>query len=82
MVFEKLRGANAPVPEHFEFAVWIDFSCLDQDGSPAEEVKQSLKKIISCCYLVVTPVVDETHGDWHYAIMWTRMANYQPSGGG
>ena len=27
---DKLRGPYAPVPEHFQFAVWLDFGCIDQ----------------------------------------------------
>ena len=35
---EKLRGKNAPIPEGMEVAIWIDFSCIDQDGAPASEL--------------------------------------------
>ena len=27
---DRLRGPNAPVPENFQFAVWLDFGCIDQ----------------------------------------------------
>ena len=45
---EKLQGPNAPIPEHFEVAVWLDFCCIDQDGAPASELEQ-LGELIGQC---------------------------------
>ncbi len=45
--FSRLRGAHsAPVPEDFEFAVWIDFSCTDQDTQQAWN--QSINMVSLC----------------------------------
>jgi hypothetical protein len=41
---------------------------LDQDGAPADELEKNMQQIIRSCYLVVTPVVDETHADWDYVM--------------
>ncbi len=53
--FDRLRGPHsAPVPEDFEFAAWIDFSCVDQDtllpwrqasNSAARERERERKRI-------------------------------------
>jgi hypothetical protein len=44
--FSGLRGPHsAPVPEDFEFAVWIDFSCLDQDTVSAQTLAKKLASL-------------------------------------
>ena len=56
---EKLRGPRAPVPEDVDFALWIDWSCLDQDNPHvANELNTTMRSIMECCDLVLTPVVD------------------------
>jgi hypothetical protein len=45
--FSRLRGAHsASVPEDFEFAVWIDFRCKDQDtlGATFASVRHKLER--------------------------------------
>ena len=53
---EYLCGKNAPIPEGMEVAVWVDFSCIDQDGAPASEL-DNLGNLIAGCDLILTPVV-------------------------
>jgi len=71
MILAALRslknGPSAVVPEGFEFALWIDYSCLDQD-SPGVALKlvRTMVDIMQCCDLVLTPVVDENHTDWDF----------------
>ena len=48
--------------------LWIDFSCTDQNGHPASELKQ-LRQIVSLCDCLYTPLVDEDHA--HPARGWT-----------
>ena len=43
-------------PEMTECYVWLDFGCMDQDGNPADELKQ-LDEIFKCCDCVFTPLV-------------------------
>jgi hypothetical protein len=47
-----------PVPEDYEFAVWIDFRCLGQDKVSGEELNAAMVQIMQYCDLVLTPVVD------------------------
>ena len=35
---QRLRGVRSPVPADFEFALWIDFSCIDQDDLAGEQL--------------------------------------------
>jgi hypothetical protein len=56
--FSRLRGPHsAPVPEDFEFAVWIDFSCFDQDtlGATFASVRHKLEREREREYRVRTP---------------------------
>ncbi len=41
--------------------LWIDYSCIDQDGDPAGELKQ-LMKIVQTSDCILTPIVDENCG--------------------
>jgi hypothetical protein len=45
--------------------LWIDYSCIDQEGTPALELNH-LKEIISVCDCVFTPVVDDNPGAWEF----------------
>ena len=45
--------------------IWHDFSCMDQNGNPAGELKQ-LDKIVEACDCILTPVVDLQHEEWEY----------------
>ena len=60
---EELRGPNAPVPEDVEFAIWLDYSCMDQDAAPGSEL-QELHSIVAACDLMLTPIVDKDHTKW------------------
>ena len=62
---EKLRGPNAPVPEDVEFAIWLDYSCMDQDAAPGSEL-QELHSIVAACDLMLTPIVDKDHTKWDF----------------
>eukprot|EP01038_Epipyxis_sp_PR26KG_P004738 gene4738-6646_t len=44
--------------------VWIDFSCLNQTSSPADAIIKYLRKIVSVCDLIFTPIYDETWNQW------------------
>jgi hypothetical protein len=46
--FTRLRGdsPHTPVAQDFEFAVWIDFSCLDQDKAPGDELNAAMVQIM------------------------------------
>jgi hypothetical protein len=62
---ERLRGPHAPVPEDVDFALWIDWSCLDQENPHvAHELNTTMRDIMECCDLVLTPVVDPDYGKW------------------
>lgn len=37
--------------------VWLDYGCINQDGSPAGELEQ-LDKIVECCDVIFTPIYD------------------------
>jgi len=48
-------------------ALWIDFACIDQDGeNPADELNESMIRLVGLCDMVMTPVVDDKwpEGDW------------------
>lgn len=47
-----------------QVAVWIDFSCANQDGNPAEELNNKLAQIIGTCDLMLTCVVDDGWRAW------------------
>jgi hypothetical protein len=53
---QKLWSELAPDCEHCY--VWLDFGCINQDGSPCAELKQ-LDKIIQFCDCVFTPIVED-----------------------
>jgi len=40
--------------------IWIDFACIDQDGkNPADELNESMIRLVGLCDMLVTPVVDD-----------------------
>jgi hypothetical protein len=43
--------------------LWLDYSCTDQNGDPAGELKQ-LDKIVEVCDCLLTPIYDEKHASW------------------
>ena len=43
--------------------LWLDYSCLNQDKNPVEELSQ-LEKIMAYCDFVFVPVVDDHHDKW------------------
>lgn len=45
--------------------IWQDFSCMDQNGSPAVDLKQ-LDKIMEMSDCIFTPIVDPNHDTWDY----------------
>ena len=46
--------------------IWLDFSCMDQNGNPAGELKQ-LDKIVEMCDCLLTVIVDPDHATaWDY----------------
>src|SRR5689334_17664564 len=49
-----------------ECYVCLDFGCINQDGSPAGELKQ-LDKIVQCCDCIFTPIHDPDHESWEFA---------------
>ena len=52
---EKAKIALAPGME--KCFIWLDFSCIDQDGDPAGELKQ-LDQIVRASDCIFTPIVD------------------------
>ena len=58
---EKIRLLHAP--EMTQCYVWLDYGCIDQDGSPADELKQ-LDKIVQSCDCILTPIIDNEHNNW------------------
>jgi len=69
---KRLRGSGETfaIPEHFRLAVWIDFSCVDQDGNPAQELDQHMAALIEVCDMVLTPIVDYKHASWSMPLVW------------
>ena len=60
--------------------IWHDFSCMDQNGNPAGELKQ-LDKIVEACDCILTPVVDLKHEEWEYPSAWAEtFTQYAASG--
>lgn len=51
--------------------IWKDFSCMDQNGNPAGELKQ-LDKIVEACDCMLTPVVDPEHNEWERPSAWSN----------
>lgn len=51
--------------------IWQDFSCMDQNGNPAGELKQ-LDKIIEACDCILTPIVDPNHEEWTTPTAWNN----------
>ena len=49
---------NELAPKCSNCYVWLDFGCINQDGSPCAELKQ-LDKIIQFCDCVFTPIVED-----------------------
>jgi hypothetical protein len=47
--------------------LWCDFSCIDQDGDPAGELKQ-LDQIVSVCDCIFTPLHDPNHENRDYHV--------------
>ena len=50
-------------PGMTECYLWIDFSCMDQDGNPCGELRQ-LDKIVQACDCIFTPIVDRDWRQW------------------
>lgn len=84
--FARLRGPHSvPVPEDFEFAVWIDFSCQDQDRfkvvdryklGPIENAKlfgagfgDIGPVVMQQCDLFLIPLVDPDYLKWSRTMM-------------
>ena len=60
-------------PGMTECYLWIDFSCISQDGNPASELKQ-LDKIVQACDCIFTPIVDHDWRRWGTDIRgWRNM---------
>ena len=57
-------GPSSPIPEHFKVALWVDYSCVDQDDSPAAELEERMATLVGLCDLLLTPVVDPEHKKW------------------
>jgi hypothetical protein len=57
------------VPDHFTVALWIDFSCIDQDNVPETDLL-GLEYVIAECDLLLTPVVDPDHETWSIPPRW------------
>lgn len=43
--------------------VWIDYCCLDQDHSPAQEFQLQCERIVNACDVILTPIYDP-HTVW------------------
>jgi len=70
---ERLRGLRAPIPEDMNIALWIDYSCIDQDSAPAEELEERMAALIGVCDLVLTPIEDHAgHESWSLPIAITN----------
>jgi hypothetical protein len=76
--FDRLRGPHSsPVPEDIEFAVYIDFSCLDQDTAVTCTTLGTIECIvpgpvtlaIQQCDLFLIPVVDPDYLKWSRPMM-------------
>ena len=66
---EKLIKTMAPGTKTY---LWHDFSCMDQNGNPAGELKQ-LDKIVEMSDCIFTPIVDLDHArDWQYPDGWSN----------
>jgi len=59
---QRLQGVCIPLD--FHIALWVDFSCVNQDGAPAIELEERMASIIGLCDMLITPVVDLEHEQW------------------
>lgn len=57
-------GPHALVAPGFSVALWIDYSCVDQDKCAMEELYH-LNRIMEACDLMLTPVIDLSHASWN-----------------
>lgn len=51
-----------------ECYLWVDYSCLDQNQSPSEQINRNhmFPIVLSYCDAVITPLVDEEHNLWDW----------------
>jgi len=74
----RLKGPNSPIPENFKVALWMDFSCVNQDGAPAAELEERMAALIGVCDLLLTPVADSDHASWKLPISFNNaIEDYQ-----
>lgn len=59
------------VADAVDFAVWCDFCCVDQDGTPATELCDNMPALIASCDMMLTPVIDQGHEVWTRPPTWT-----------
>ena len=58
------KGPHPPVPADHQFAIWIDYSCLDQDNREYQNFDEVFQLIIKRCDIVLTPIVDPDWNSW------------------
>jgi hypothetical protein len=56
---------KATAPGMTQCHVWLDFSCINQDGDPAGELRD-LDKIVGWADAMFTPIVDLEDGTWDF----------------
>ena len=67
---EALKNGEC-VADAVDFAVWVDFCCVDQDGTPATELCDNMPALIASCDMMLTPVIDQEHEVWTRPPTWT-----------
>lgn len=60
---QQFVGPRSLAPPNFSVGLWIDYCCVDQDNCPAEELN-NVGRIMQCCDLMLTPVVDPEWDTW------------------
>ena len=68
----RLKGPNSPIPENFKVALWMDFSCVNQDGALTSWMEELMAPLIGVCDLLLTPVADSDHASWKLPISFNN----------
>lgn len=58
------KAWRALAPNMKECYIWVDYSCIDQDGNPAAEVQDNLHLIMRASDCIFTPIPDPEWERW------------------
>jgi hypothetical protein len=59
---EELQKSQFPSMDNIY--IWLDFTCINQDGNPAADI-ENLHEIVKNCDLMLTPIYDSKDGSWN-----------------